>query len=139
LIPGALLRDTPLSPQREAPARRQEGAPEPDQGRAARWICAACGGEVTNAEAAIDVGGSHVHAFVNPDGVLFRIGCFQRTPGAVAVGAESTYWTWFPGFTWRAAVCRGCLAHLGWAFQGASSSFVALIFDRVIYDEQRGF
>jgi hypothetical protein len=121
-----------------AQAARDQHDPEHQTRRAGRWICAACGAEITDGEAGIEVAGSHAHSFVNPDGMVFRIGCFRSAAGAVSVGPESSYWTWFPGFAWRAAICRICLCHLGWSFQNASSSFVALILDRVLYEEQHG-
>lgn len=135
--PHRALRDAPPSPQRELAVPQRQHDPKPEAQGGGRWICATCGAEVTRGEAAIEVGGSHAHTFLNPDGIVFRIVCFRHAAGAVSVGPESTYWTWFPGFAWRSALCRACVSHLGWSFRDASSSFVALILERMIYEERR--
>jgi hypothetical protein len=99
---------------------------------AARILCASCGAFVADAAARTDINGAHAHTFINPAGLIFRVGCFAEAPGVLAVGEESEHWTWFSGFAWRAALCRSCHEHLGWCYANAHQAFVALILDRVI-------
>lgn len=97
------------------------------------WVaCAACCGFVAESRARSSVNGAHSHSFINPAGLIFRVSCFARAPGAFAVGEESLHFTWFAGFWWRVAVCRACTEHLGWCYRSAGSSFVALIEDRIV-------
>ncbi|HET7292256.1 MAG TPA: cereblon family protein [Vicinamibacteria bacterium] len=108
----------------------------PDVGGEARvakdaLLCAYCRALVTSRAAALEMSGSHAHTFVNPHGIQFRIGCFADAPGCGVRGAESSYWTWFPGFTWRISVCRHCGEHLGWLFRSPDARFYGLILDRL--------
>jgi hypothetical protein len=97
------------------------------------WLaCKACAGFVAECRARIEVAGAHAHAFINPVGSIFRVGCFDEAPGALPEGEESLHWTWFPGFAWRMATCRGCGDHLGWAYRNGGAQFVALILDRLV-------
>ena len=101
----------------------------PDGGR---LVCARCAAFVANRSARIEVAGAHTHSFINPEGAIFRVGCFAVAPGAAPWGEPSQHWTWFAGFEWQAASCRGCWAHLGWLYTAGTASFVALILDRVV-------
>lgn len=94
-------------------------------------VCAACSAPITHEREAISVHGQHAHQFVNPSGESFRIRCFATAPGAIAVGAPSSFFSWFSGHTWQVALCRACQRHLGWKFEGASGTFHGLIVDRV--------
>jgi hypothetical protein len=94
--------------------------------------CRACGAPITHARAKIAVHAAHAHSFINPDGFIFRIGCFAVAPGARGSGVESDHWTWFPGYSWQAVVCGRCGAHIGWSYRNTSRSFVGLILDRVV-------
>jgi len=100
--------------------------------------CAACSAAITRTDARTEIGGAHEHAFMNPAGIAFRIGCFSVAPGCVGVGEEETYWSWFPGHAWRVAACRACRAHLGWSFRSAGASFHGLILDRLVSDARPG-
>ena len=95
-------------------------------------VCVRCAGFVAEGRARIAVEGAHSHSFINPEGAIFRVGCFDVAPGAVPWGEPSQHWTWFAGFEWRAASCRGCRVHLGWVYTAAAVSFVGLILDRVV-------
>jgi hypothetical protein len=95
-------------------------------------VCSYCRGLVTSHALAISISGSHAHSFVNPHGFTFRIGCFADAPGCADRGEESSYWTWFPGFTWRISLCRQCGEHLGWSFRSPDARFFGLILDRLI-------
>jgi len=95
-------------------------------------VCARCAGLVAHARDRIEMAGAHAHSFINPEGAIFRVGCFAAAPGALAWGEPSHHWTWFVGFEWQAAGCRGCAAHLGWAYAAEAVRFVALILDRLV-------
>lgn len=117
------------------PARVVESSTrsEPQTAPSHGWlVCARCGGFVAEGRARIEVEGKHMHSFINPEGVIFRVGCFAVAPGALPWGEPSKHWTWFAGFEWQAASCRGCWAHLGWLYTAAAVSFVGLILDRVV-------
>lgn len=96
--------------------------------------CKACRRAVTTRSAKIEVHGAHAHRRVNPSGVDFHLGCFASAPGCVAEGTPTTFWTWFPGYAWQIASCRGCGDHLGWAFSG-ERAFFALILPHLVEDE----
>ena len=96
-----------------------------------RLLCAACSEPITADEQRITVAGRHVHRRTNPAGFDFEFGCFREAPGAIPVGAAVAEHTWFPGFTWRASICRGCGNHLGWLFEGTGAPFQGLILDRL--------
>ena len=68
---------------------------------------------------------------MNPGGVEYVIAGFREAAGCAAEGERSDYWSWFAGFAWQAAVCRGCGAHLGWSFTGESDAFYGLILERL--------
>jgi hypothetical protein len=95
-------------------------------------LCFACGLGITNDRERITAGGAHEHTFTNPGGYVYRIGCFRRAPGCAQAGEPTLEHTWFPGHSWRLALCAGCRAHLGWAFQTGESEFFGLILDRLI-------
>jgi hypothetical protein len=92
--------------------------------------CRACGRPVARHEDRIEVSGAHAHTFVNPAGIIFDVGCFDRAAGCVPVGAPSAFFSWFPGYAWRAAVCVGCLVHLGWSY-GERPDFWGLILTKL--------
>jgi hypothetical protein len=103
--------------------------------RAHEIVCARCGATITHERESIAVSGQHLHQFVNPSGMLFRIRCFAEAPGVAAVGESSAFFSWFPGHAWRAVVCAACLTHLGWRFEGEAATFHGLIADRIASGE----
>lgn len=92
--------------------------------------CAACGFSVTRARWRIARRDAHEHTVFNPVGQLFTILCFKDAPGAGTQGQPSSDFTWFPGYRWSVAACRGCDVHIGWRFDGADV-FFALIKTRL--------
>jgi len=127
--------------------RREGGAPEADRGGEEAvdhatgvegggggrdLVCVACGEPITSDRARVDVGGQHRHVCVNPSGIPFDIECFRRAPGCVPHGPRETYWSWFEGYAWQIALCRGCRAHLGWSFHGDGGGFHGLITARIV-------
>lgn len=97
-----------------------------------RLCCSACRAPVTSTAQRSAQAGRHAHERMNPEGLVFRIGCFAAAPGCVIIGRPSSHWTWFPGFRWRVALCGRCGAHLGWHFgDGGGNGFFGLILDRL--------
>lgn len=88
------------------------------------YRCAVCAREVTRGRWEIAPDGSHERSFFNPAGVVFRVLCFKEAPGAAEVGHATQEFTWFRGYAWRYAVCRGCGTHLGWRYEGAADPAV---------------
>ncbi len=92
-----------------------------------RFICVFCGATIASPHDLIEVDGAGIHDFANPDGVVFRIRCFSRADGCFPSGASTEAYTWFPGFSWRFAHCRGCGAQMGWRYESRASGFYGLI------------
>lgn len=114
----------------EKPDDRPEPIPSSEGDGAIR--CRACDFVVTTPRQRISVQGSHEHRFMNPAGFLYHVGCFADALGCAIVGPASSEYPWFPGMTWRYAMCGGCQAHLGWHFRGEQATgFFALILDRL--------
>ena len=93
--------------------------------------CRACGATITQRNQQIAVSGKHFHTFFNPAGIVYELGCFRRAPGCRVAGSPSSEFTWFAGYLWRYALCRGCATHLGWYFQG-EVPFFGLIVNRLV-------
>jgi hypothetical protein len=110
-----------------------EQAQAADEDREGWILCRGCRIPVTRASERRQVEGAHLHTFANPSGIVFEIGCFHSAPGCQYVGPASDEFTWFRGYQWRIAVCRGCLNHLGWAFTSVGGDgFHGLIVDRLL-------
>lgn len=123
-----LLQREPGRPQ-GTPKPERRDAPGEASGRV--LVCAQCLQAVTTRDARIEMSGAHAHTFANPHGIVFRIGCFAVAPGCASASEPTTLHTWFPGYAWQIAVCRGCAGHLGWLFRGGDSRFHGLIVDRL--------
>jgi hypothetical protein len=111
-----------LQDQENAPALGNARADEDDPIR-----CRNCREALAPRSARIDLS---PHTFVNPDGLVFELLGVREAPGSTTVGRPTLYWTWFAGYAWQVALCRGCGAHVGWAYSG-ESRFCGLIRDRV--------
>ncbi len=95
--------------------------------------CFLCGTAITREAERVTMQGSHEHTFTNPGGYVYQIGCFRRAPGCEQVGAFTEEHTWFPGYSWRYAVCGSCGTHLGWTYSSAGrNEFYGLIVDRLL-------
>lgn len=103
-----------------------------DSGKGEFLLCFKCLRIVTSTAEKIKVNGSYNHSFANPYGLFFDIACFKNAPGCSYSGTPSAEFTWFMGFSWKIAVCRDCMNHLGWLFSSTKSSFHGLIPDRLI-------
>jgi hypothetical protein len=123
-----LLKREPRPPRGQTRADEREATDE-DSGKV--LVCAECLQAVTTRAAQIEMSGSHAHTFANPHGLVFRIGCFAVAPGCQEASEASTEFTWFPGYAWQVATCRGCAGHLGWLFRSTDSRFHGLILDRL--------
>ena len=119
-----------------APARRPTPRPAQDEGEGRVLACAVCRQKITTTAARISVGGAHEHSFANPHGFRFHIGCFARVVGCVPVGEPSSYWSWFPAYTWQIEDCGSCAGHLGWLFRTDDHRFHGLILDRLVEVEE---
>ena len=93
--------------------------------------CAECQYPITRKIDRIEMNEKHQHVFANPYGHIYQIGCFAQAPGCVAIGEESSQFSWFPGYTWQVALCGQCLTLLGWAFRSPESQFFGLIIDKL--------
>jgi hypothetical protein len=94
-------------------------------------VCRTCGQAVTDPEQQMTMDGGFVHAFANPLGQVFEIGCFRQAPGCAAASAASTDFTWFAGYAWQVGICVSCAGHLGWIFIAGSHRFFGLILERL--------
>jgi len=94
--------------------------------------CAGCRDLVTRTRWKISLGGSE-RVFTNPMGLTFNLVCFSEAPGAAAEGEATDDHTWFPGYFWNFALCRGCVRHLGWFYRRDSGgdAFFGLIKGRI--------
>lgn len=86
-------------------------------------FCAACGQSMTRQRWTVSRRDAHEHTVFNPAGQLFTILCFAEAPGCAVQGDSSSDFTWFPGYRWTVAMCRGCAVHIGWRFEGADVFF----------------
>jgi hypothetical protein len=120
------------------PGRRPSATPddEPVERHLGAIVCRQCLHIITFATEQRIINGAHIHTFANPEGIIFEIGCYQEAQGCGYIGSASWEFTWFNGYAWRIAICRSCLAHLGWRFSGAGGHFFhGLITSRLIANE----
>jgi len=96
--------------------------------------CRHCLKLISRQDQGIEVQGAHRHTFANPHGMIFEIGCFLSAEGCLTSGPSTRDFSWFKGFSWQVAVCRGCLLQVGWLFSSAGAeAFYALILDRLLF------
>lgn len=115
------------------PGTKQESREKEKEEEEPFLLCRQCGNPITSKSARIVVNGAHQHTFANPHGLVFEIGCFKNADGCAPVGAPTDEFTWFAGYMWRVALCRSCLAHMGWLYTGQEASgFFGLILDHLI-------
>lgn len=94
--------------------------------------CRQCHTLVTSVAEQLKVRGKHCHAFANPDGLVFEIGCFGLASGCEHQGRPTSEYSWFPPYAWCFALCRACNTHLGWYYEKIGKpSFFALILNRL--------
>lgn len=99
------------------------------------WLyCATCRNKITHITESVNQLGNQSHTFTNPHGYSFHIGCFRYAPGCSANGEETDEYSWFPGHTWRIALCGRCTSHLGWKFYNPGNEFYGLILNQLSPD-----
>lgn len=101
--------------------------------------CARCGHLATRTRWALSMDG-HEHVFFNPSGVVFRVVCFAEAPGIADEGQPTDEFSWFKGYFWNFALCKGCGEHMGWRFSGDADpqAFYGLIKNRLSSQPQAG-
>ena len=97
-------------------------------------LCSHCENKITLPKFKLEIEGAFDHTFLNPEGYVFHIGCFEQANGCAVFGDAISEWSWFPGFGWRAARCNQCLKQLGWFYTSdvESTFFFGLILDNLI-------
>ena len=93
--------------------------------------CACCDHPITSLQQHISMHGKHLHHLCNPHGLEFDVACFAEAWGALVRGPRADAFTWFPGYTWRLAVCADCGEHLGWYYESEEHAFYGLIADKL--------
>lgn len=114
-----LLRDETISKEADAPHPQDEDEKS--------LFCKVCSNIVTTEKMRINRQGKHEHAFFNPHGIVFEIGCFSQAKGCSIHGNPNYDFSWFKDYSWRFAECRNCGSHLGWFYEKIESSFFGLI------------
>ena len=111
----------------------QQTSPRADDNSQRREFlrCSECGYPITRNVDRTNVNEQHQHVFANPHGYVYQIGCFSQAPGCIIIGEETSHFSWFPGYSWRIALCGRCLALLGWAFRKRESQFFGLILEKL--------
>ena len=94
-------------------------------------VCRTCSHTVTAPENRMKMNGRFLHAFANPHGHVFEIGCFNRATGCIPASLPSEEFTWFAGYAWQIGLCANCAEHLGWIFVSEDSRFFGLIVDKL--------
>lgn len=107
------------------------------------YRCVACGSVVTHSDRIILVAGNTQHQHVNPEGIECDFYTFSSCPGAIALGEATEAHTWFPGYSWRVALCVNCGLHLGWHYELLSKTqppmeFWGILIAHVAVSEEAG-
>lgn len=131
-------RETGCPGKSKSPARKKGTATSAvdHTGGGAVLACATCRFPITRERHRMEVNGSHTHGFANPHGLYYEIGCFSIAPGCAFSPDSSAEFSWFPGYRWRIAACRGCGTHLGWLFESTTGSFAGLILDALTLEQE---
>ena len=103
-------------------------------GMGKRILCRYCHGIITDHDQKTTHQGQFIHQRVNPAGFTYEFGCYADAPGCSTPGKAAIEHTWFPGYSWKLALCRSCGEHLGWLFEG-EDSFYGLIQDRLVHED----
>ena len=122
----------------------QSGDPEAEIGQKAqktepgpgKIYCHLCNHLITDHAHRTERDGSFMHQRTNPSGFVFEFGCFIEAEGCGVVGHAEAEHSWFSGYLWQVAVCRGCGEHMGWLFRG-DARFYGLILDRLVTREDK--
>ena len=137
MITSATVSDFPYFFDATAPDEIKPGRKAEDDAlveKEKRLLCRFCLNTITDNSRKTTTLGQFIHCRTNPAGFMFEFGCFADAPGCSSRGEATAEHTWFPGHSWKLAVCRYCGEHLGWLFKG-DSSFYGLILDRLVAEE----
>ncbi len=96
-------------------------------------VCRTCSHKVTTPDNRLEMNGRFLHAFANPHGHVFEIGCFSRAGGCISASLPSMAFTWFAGYAWQIGICANCTEHLGWIFVSKKFRFFGLIVEKLIF------
>ena len=86
-------------------------------------VCAHCMHVIADPRDVFEVSGSSEHEFINPHGVVHHFRSYREALGCAIKGARNRGDTWFPGYTWRLALCGNCDSHMGWFFESTNSFY----------------
>ena len=127
LGPLAPVRAKRSGAEAALPESRGDGKPGAEESPDRRFVCVFCGRVIASPRDILEMNGSIVHEFFNPEGALFRICCFSRAEGCFVSGEPTRAHTWFGGYSWRYAHCGGCAVQLGWRYDSGAGGFFGLI------------
>ncbi len=113
--------------------RHDEGTEEK---RERVYYCRECGTTITSRKYSFEMEDQHLHTFLNPSGLIFQISCFSRARGCRVYGSYTAEFSWFPGYEWAIALCRGCGRHMGWHYSSGASDFFGLIMENLAEGEE---
>jgi len=131
---GQYFLRIPLPEHHEEPVVQEEDEEKKEEEK--HILCAQCRAIITSPREWIEVQGTQEHTFFNPYGIIFQIGCFRQARGCGYIGPATEEFSWFPGYSWRIAICSSCLTHLGWFYSAPDrESFYGLILDHLIQPE----
>jgi hypothetical protein len=99
-------------------------------------LCKSCQYPIAKKNDRIKINEKNEYVFTNPHGYIFHIGCFSRAPGCIIYGEETTYFSWFSGYSWQIALCGRCTTLLGWFFHSKNTQFFGLILNK-IYEKMK--
>jgi hypothetical protein len=106
---------------------RQTDLDEPGLDGDEPLVCRSCGASITDRELAFSPDGQPPErVFFNPAGLVMRVLTVRGAGNLALVGDRVAEFTWFPGFTWRVAVCAACATHLGWLYETVEGAEPAL-------------
>ena len=95
------------------------------------FLCNTCKYPIAKKSDRIKINDKNDHFFANPHGYIFHIGCFIQANGCIIYGEETSYFSWFGGYTWRIALCGRCGSLMGWFFHSKDSQFFGIILDNI--------
>ncbi len=91
-------------------------------------LCSRCGNQITSYSEGATIHGSFEHSFLNPDGIMYQIGCFKKAAGCISSERFILEFTWFHPFPWCFVFCSDCGRQLGWKYKSNNNDvFYGLI------------
>lgn len=88
------------------------------------WLCCrACGHRLARVADRFAVPGHPaIASFVNPGGFVHEVLTLRDAPGCIRAGERVRADSWFPGYTWRFALCGGCTGFVGWFYEALGAT-----------------